>query len=615
MTRFFYVSRANNPPLTRARTRISPQDERTRFDLALECGNIEVALASAQELDEKETWHKLGVEALRQGNHQIVEFAYQKTKNFERLSFLYLITGNTEKLAKMLKIAEMRSDVMGQFHNALYTGDVRERCKILESAGHYPLAYLTAKTHGLDEEAARLAGVLTDSGVPVPAVDPAVGKLLTLPTPLVREDNWPLLTVTKGFFEGVLAGDVAASDYASFADADLEGAGAGWGDDLDLDLGGDEKPGDAAEDPLAAAGLAPEAQESGEDADDGSDAGWDMEDLELPPAAEGGGDGSMEDAASEVFVAPVPGVPAARKWTQKSSIPGEHAAAGDFDSAMKLLHRQLGVCDFAPLRQHFVDAAFATHARLGAIAGGPSLSAPLGRGWSADAAPGATAPPALTASLPILEERLKLAYKTTTEGKFSEALKLFQGIIHATCVLLVESRREVDETRELVAIAREYACALRVEMKRKEHKEEPVRAAELAAYFTHSQLQPIHLSLSLRSAMTLFFKLKNYDTAAGFCRRLLELNPPVKVAQQAKQVLQACERTPGDEVQLDYDSRNPFVVCAGTFVPIYRGTTSVACPCCSAKFVNEQAGKTCPVCLLGKVGAEATGLVVSPSQR
>ena len=34
--------------------------------------------------------------------------SYQKTKEFERLSFLYLITGNTEKLKKMLKIAEMR---------------------------------------------------------------------------------------------------------------------------------------------------------------------------------------------------------------------------------------------------------------------------------------------------------------------------------------------------------------------------------------------------------------------------------------------------------------------------------------------------------------------------
>jgi hypothetical protein len=46
-----------------------------------------------QEIDEKDTWHRLGVEALRQGNHQIVEFSYQKTKNFERLSFLYLMTG------------------------------------------------------------------------------------------------------------------------------------------------------------------------------------------------------------------------------------------------------------------------------------------------------------------------------------------------------------------------------------------------------------------------------------------------------------------------------------------------------------------------------------------
>lgn len=539
-----------------------------------------------------------------------MEFAYQKTKNFERLSFLYLITGNEEKLAKMLKIAEMRSDVMGQFHNALYIGDVRERCKILETSGHYPLAYLTAKTHGLTEDAERLATILTESGVAVPAVDPSAGKLLTVPTPILKEDNWPLLTVTKGFFEGVLAGDVGAGDYAAFVDEDLDGAGAGWGDDLDLDLGGDENK-DEEEDPLAGLGL---EGDDGSGTDNGSDAGWDMEDLDLP-ADQLGGDDQMDDTISEVFVAPTPGVPASRKWTQKSNIPGEHAAAGDFDSAMKLLHRQLGVVNFTPLKQHFVDAAFATHARYVAVAGGPSVIAPLGRNWTAEDTPGQVAPPALTASLPLLEERLKHAYKTTTEGKFGEALKLFQSIVHSSCVLLVESRREVDEVKELVGIAKEYMCALRIEIKRKEFKEDPNRAAELAAYFTHSQLQPIHLSLSLRSAMTLFFKLKNYNTAAGFCRRLLELNPPVKVAQQAKQVLQACERTPSDEVELNYDSRNPFVVCAGTFVPIYRGTTSTNCPTCQAKFMQEQAGTTCPVCMLGKVGAEASGLVVSPSQR
>jgi coatomer protein complex subunit alpha (xenin) len=100
--------------------------------------------AAAQELDDKETWHRLGVEALRQGNHQIVEYSYQKTKNFERLSFLYLITGNLEKLAKMLKISEMRNDVMGSFHNALYLGDIRERVRILEEAGAPTLSALLA---------------------------------------------------------------------------------------------------------------------------------------------------------------------------------------------------------------------------------------------------------------------------------------------------------------------------------------------------------------------------------------------------------------------------------------------------------------------------------------
>ena len=122
----------------------------------------------------------------------------QKTKNFERLSFLYLITGNLEKLSKMLKIAEMRNDVMGRFHNALYLGDVRERLHILEESGQTALAYVTAATHGLDEDAERIAESLTE----MPALD-ANAILLLPPTPILKDDNWPLLTVSKGFFENL----------------------------------------------------------------------------------------------------------------------------------------------------------------------------------------------------------------------------------------------------------------------------------------------------------------------------------------------------------------------------------------------------------------------------
>ena len=44
----------------------------------------------------------------------------------------------------------------------------------------------------------------------------------------------------------------------------------------------------------------------------------------------------------------------------------------------------------------------------------------------------------------------------------------------------------------------------------------------------------------------------------------------LQMSQQAKQVLMACERTPTDEVELDYDPRNPFDTCPLTFTPIYR---------------------------------------------
>ena len=79
---------------------------------------------------------------------------------------------------------------------------------------------------------------------------------------------------------------------------------------------------------------------------------------------------------------------------------------------------------------------------------------------------------------------------------------------------------------------REYTIALRIELKRKELKDDPVRTAELAAYFTHAKLQPVHQALSLRSAMSIFFKLKNFATCATFCRRLLELNPGAKARSQ-----------------------------------------------------------------------------------
>lgn len=84
-----------------------------------------------------EIWTILAQEALRQGSHEMVEMAYQRTHAFDRLSFLYVITGNIPKLQKMLRIAELRQDVMAQFHTALFLGDVETRVRVLEEVGSY----------------------------------------------------------------------------------------------------------------------------------------------------------------------------------------------------------------------------------------------------------------------------------------------------------------------------------------------------------------------------------------------------------------------------------------------------------------------------------------------
>jgi coatomer protein complex subunit alpha (xenin) len=60
-----------------------------------------------------------------------VEKAYQQTKNFDKLSFLYLATGSTDKLSKMQKIADARGDPMSRFHNALYAGDILGRISVM----------------------------------------------------------------------------------------------------------------------------------------------------------------------------------------------------------------------------------------------------------------------------------------------------------------------------------------------------------------------------------------------------------------------------------------------------------------------------------------------------
>lgn len=579
------------------------RDLKTRFRLALACGNIEIAMETVDRISQDESlgvladecWQQLGVEALRQGNHQVVEKAAQMTKDFDRLSFLYLITGNTIKLRKMLKIAEIRKDVMSRFHNALYLGDAAERVAILESAGQVYLAYLTAVTHGLTEHAERLGPLIQGATLPEPAQG---AKLLQPPTPIIRTKdgsekeagardddatvNWPLLTVPKSAFEGSLADtpDGLAAAQEAYADESGEAAGSGWGDDLDFDDDGPSKP-------------------KAEDQASGGQSGWDDEldfgdddlgDVATTPKANGGGDGDF-------FSAPQAGTRAAANWVSGSSHAADHVAAGSFETAMQLLNRQIALVNFEPLQPKFVGVFCGAVTALPGMALAPSMLVPLQRTPATDA----KGLPAICLKLPWLIDTLKAAYKHFHMGNFPESLESFQTIVHGIPLVVTASRSESSEAKELLEISREYITAIRLKMAITAVGDDAVRATELSAYFTHCNLQPGHLFLALRQAMVSAFRIKNYITAASFAQRLLELpevssDKNAEMKDKAQKVIMKSEKEARNEHTLQYNERNPFDIDCASFLPIYRGSPVSKCAYCGSAYGPEMKSKLCQTC-------------------
>uniref|UniRef100_A0A8C8AXL6 Coatomer subunit alpha n=1 Tax=Otus sunia TaxID=257818 RepID=A0A8C8AXL6_9STRI len=580
------------------------KDEKTRFSLALECGNIEIALEAAKALDDKNCWEKLGEVALLQGNHQIVEMCYQRTKNFDRLSFLYLITGNLEKLRKMMKIAEIRKDMSGHYQNALYLGDVAERVRILKNCGQKSLAYLTAATHGLDEEAESLKETFDPEKETIPDIDHNA-KLLQPPAPVMPLDtNWPLLTVSKGFFEGTIASKGKGGALAADIDIDTVGT-EGWGEDAELQL--DEDGFVDAGEGFGEEGLGKGQEEGG---------GWEVEeDLDLPPELDvpAGPAGAPEDG---FFVPPTKGTSPAQVWCNNSQLPVDHILAGSFETAMRLLHDQVGVTNFGPYKQLFLQTYARGRTTYQALPSLPTMYGYPHRNWKEAGLKNAL--PAIGLKLNDLIQRLQLCYQLTTAGKFEEAVEKFRSILLSVPLLVVDNKQEITEAQQLIAICREYIVGLSMEIERKklpkETLEQQKRICEMAAYFTHSNLQPVHMILVLRTALNLFFKLKNFKTAATFARRLLELGPKPEVAQQTRKILSACEKNPTDTYQLNYDMHNPFDICAASYRPIYRGKPVEKCPLSGACYCPEFHGQICRVTTVTEIGKDVIGLRISPLQ-
>jgi len=85
------------------------------------------------------------------------------TRQFNKLNFFYATTGSFAKLQKMQQVAGSQNDPALAFNTSLYTGDIGARVKTLTESGQLPLAYMTAKSHGLHALAEELEEQISEN--------------------------------------------------------------------------------------------------------------------------------------------------------------------------------------------------------------------------------------------------------------------------------------------------------------------------------------------------------------------------------------------------------------------------------------------------------------------
>lgn len=485
----------------------------------------------------------------------------------------------------------------------VYSGSNFHAYHFPSSINPVPLAYLTAKSNGLTEQAEEILAQAgkTEDEIEMPE---AASQSLHVPQPVIQlqDNNWPLLTVSRSFFEGSFSLDQkndqqTAAPGLQFTDdiEDIEEAGGDWGADDENEVTGiSQVPHGGDEDDLEG---------------DDEEGGWDIDtDIKIQMQEQ-----TQAPLETTEFVAPTAGTSESSSWIQSSPLASDHIAAGSFETAMQMLNRQVGIVNFEPLKSRFMAIYQASRASLSGNPNIPSMWVYLRRNQE-DSDPRRSLPAVAHNFQNLITANLQPAYNAFTKGRFAVATTQFKTLLHSLLFTVVNTPAEAEEVKQLVGICREYLLGLSMEQKRRSIGASPdatKQALELAAYFTHCQLQVPHMQLALRQAAKLCFKNKNFSSASTFARRLLELAPVTTVANEARQIQAACERTPTDEIKLGYDQYNPFVVCGISYEAIYKGSPKADCPYCSTSYLPEHQGKVCTVCEVAQIGSQGSGLRVT----
>lgn len=258
------------------------KDPKTRFYLALESGEVELAAQLASELGDTALLKLLGREALKLGRYDEAEKAFFQAKDAESLQWLYVCQGNREKLVRLVKVYEGRGDVQSLVQLYLLLGDRDGLKKVLDQVG---LKYLST----LIEESNTLSSTTAPLGMPLPVSNPI--------------SAWPQLNIPSS---SIIIAPAAHEEMDT----------AGW----------DEEPVAEGEGDLMGGAF-----DGGIMDGEGEGEGWATEEIDVPAVAV-----SHSAPTVDTFKPVTHGVSMEDQWMSTTDV-GAHLKAGSFDTAVSLL--------------------------------------------------------------------------------------------------------------------------------------------------------------------------------------------------------------------------------------------------------------------------------------
>jgi len=459
----------------------------------------------------------------------------------------------------------------------LYSNDVKKRCDVYIKSGMLPLAYTLAKSNNLNDYAAQ---ILEDAGVSEKDVElPELGDAVPLPQPIAEPvTNWPLKESSLSYFEtALLTGKVE--------NLSLE-------DDV------------AKEVTTNANDVSLQYDEEVEDGEEEGDA-WDI-DEELDIGDDDDDDGIIGEDSTATVATAATLENEIGDWLRNAKTPATYVAAGALGQAALLLNKQVGVSNFEPLRQRFLQVYGASKLYLPGVTDLPAMKTYI-REDTDEEDPKKFRP--IVPGYDTLEEQLQLAFKKFKANNLEDAIKTFRSVIYTITVLNVDDEAAETKCQEVLVLCREYILGLSIELARRALPPTDVkRNLELASYFTKVQLQPAHKLNALNVAMTQSFKNKNFASASYFAEEFLKISSTGPRAEQAMKLKAKADAVASDSVEIDFDPFAEFTICCGSFTPIYNGEPSVTEALVGATYKSQFKGSVCKITEVTTVGVPASGL-------